>query len=379
VARLDPSRRTERGEKSFVYGETPYDYGDLPGTDDRWGLAGIIATKDQGGSKGFQDGIGVNMQGDVAEQCNIYHVPKMDDEARAFAMAGSNTRNAAGVYSEMGGTKYGEFVHSIAEAEKRGEETYFIRRQPGIPLAGATVWTFDATGEVREKCAVNAGGLMAGVQIDENGNLYFVNDRLRVVDGKDSVFLAGKGGVFGEPDGRHNRQPLIGTLIKTRGKGARVLLSSAPVPLEEKPTRPPDLFSSDHGGLAWVEGAEWFYAGASPIVFSGCECPSMRFHTDWYKRSFVPEAYRHSIGALDGNGNLILHIGRYGNHDSADGPKSRIPVGGDGIAMTFVRFVGGTDDRLVFEDHGERIVVLKLNYHAEETVQIQPDGGGKRP
>jgi hypothetical protein len=84
----------------------------------------------------------------------------------------------------------------------------------------------------------------------------------------------------------------------------------------------------------------------------------------------VPEAYRHSIGVLDTNGNLVLHIGRYGNLDSGDGPKSRIPVGGDGIAMANARFISGTDDRLVFEDNGERIVVLRLNYHAEDTVGI---------
>jgi hypothetical protein len=53
----------------------------------------------------------------------------------------------------------------------------------------------------------------------------------------------------------------------------------------------------------------------------------MRSGLDWYKRSFVPEAYRHSIEVLDTNGNVVVHIGRYGNLDSCDGPKSRISVG----------------------------------------------------
>jgi hypothetical protein len=62
--------------------------------------------------------------------------------------------------------------------------------------------------------------------------------------------------------------------------------------------------------------------------------------------------------------------GRYGNFDSGDGAKSRIPVGGDGIAMSAVRFVSSTDNYMVFDDGGERLTVLKLNYHAEESAAI---------
>jgi hypothetical protein len=99
----------------------------------------------------------------------------------------------------------------------------------------------------------------------------------------------------------------------------------------------------------------------------------MRIHTDWYKRTFVPEQYRHSIGVVDTAGNLILHIGQYGNFDSGNGPASKIPVGGDGIAFSDARMVSGTDNYLCFSDRGERVIVLKLNYQAEETVAV----GGK--
>jgi len=119
-----------------------------------------------------------------------------------------------------------------------------------------------------------------------------------------------------------------------------------------------------------VESAEWLYAGASPIVSGGCSCPTERLYVDWFKRVHVPEQYRHSIGILDTAGNLIMHLGRFGNFDSGDGAKSRVPVGGDNIAMSAVRFISGTDNYLVFDDGGERLVVLKLNYHAEETVAI---------
>jgi hypothetical protein len=99
----------------------------------------------------------------------------------------------------------------------------------------------------------------------------------------------------------------------------------------------------------------------------------MRPYLDWYKRSWVPEQYRHSIGVVDANGNLILHVGRYGNMDSADGAKSKIPLGGDNVATSAIRFVSATDNYMVFDDNGERVTVVKLNYHAEETVGI----GGK--
>jgi hypothetical protein len=206
------------------------------------------------------------------------------------------------------------------------------------------------------------------VQIDEDGDLYFVTARQKVTGKDDTVFLAGRGGVFGGPSDEKSRNPLTGSLIKSSGKDARILMKKAMVPLEDVPARLPDF-----NGQAWMEGGKWIYAGAGPIVFGGCECPTMRFHTDWYKRTFVPEQYRHSIGVLDANGNLIMHIGQYGNLDSADGPKARIPVGGDGIGITYIRFVGGTDNRLVFDNHGEQIVCLKLSYYAEETVGI----GGK--
>jgi len=101
----------------------------------------------------------------------------------------------------------------------------------------------------------------------------------------------------------------------------------------------------------------------------------MRSHVDWYKRSYVPEAYRHSIGVLDSNGNLILHIGRYGNIDSGDGARSRIPVGGDHIGLTLPRFISGTDNYLCFDDHGERLTVLKLDYHAAKTAPVGAPAG----
>jgi hypothetical protein len=44
------------------------------------------------------------------------------------------------------------------------------------------------------------------------------------------------------------------------------------------------------------------------------------------------------------------------------------------IRLTLPRFISGTDNYLVFDDWGERLVVLKLGYHAEETCGARPRG-----
>jgi hypothetical protein len=138
--------------------------------------------------------------------------------------------------------------------------------------------------------------------------------------------------------------------------------------MDPMPKRPPDLVK--YGKGRWAERAQWFYAGVSPIIFGGCGCPRMRFHLDWYKRSYVPETYRHSIGILDTGGNLIMHVGRYGNFDTAPGGPKGCKPGDTDIGITSARYIGGTDNYLAFEDWGERIVVLRLEYHAEESCAI---------
>jgi hypothetical protein len=173
--------------------------------------------------------------------------------------------------------------------------------------------------------------------------------------------------VFGAPAEKGKPYVFTATFIKTKGKPFSVLMKGAPIPLEEPPARPPEL-AAGYGetGPVWVEGAEWMYAGASPTVCVTCSCPTHRAHLDWYKRSYVPEAYRHSIGILDTNGNLVMHLGSYGNHDDALAMKP----GTTDIRQTVVRFISGTDNYLCFEDNGARLTVVKLNYQAEESVGI---------
>ncbi len=370
VWRVDPARaekttgRDDRGRSYAAehYPECPYDYGVERKGGWKGSWLGALALRDQGGAKGFQDGFGVNMRGQIAVESNIYYVPKMEDEGKGLALQGTSAQQARGRWCEEG-NNYNAFVKSIKDAEKRGEKTYFVPRRPGIPLAGATIWTFDATGEESVKTAAVPGNLLAGVQIDEDGYIYFSMRRTRFVDGK--KFLEGKGGMFGGTGGQN---PFTGTYVKAKVDTFRLLEKRAIVPMDQPLKRPFDV--TGVGGGAWLEGIEWAYAGASPIVTGGCSCPSMRTHLDWYKRSFVPEIYRHSIGVLDTNGNVIMHLGQYGNFDTAPGGKDGAKPGGTDIGMLAARYIGGTDNYLCFEDWGERLIVLKLDYHAGETAPI---------
>jgi hypothetical protein len=359
---------------SFAYPEVPYDYGEER---EKQGWKGILPLKDQPGAKFFQDGIGVNMRGDVAVNTNIYYVPKTGDGGFEDLMSERRAKGTSDNIGGGGGGKGDAFVaslRSIQERQKQGEEIYFIRREPGIALSGSTVWTFDWNGELRQECAVIIGKHMAGVQIDAEGKLYFVASLPKMFG--ERHFLSSQGGTFGVKDDKPNANPFTGTLLKTRSEKVRFLYARAAIAMDPLPQRPPDVINIafpnafDKNLWTWVEGAEWLYAGASPVVHGGCTCPTLRHHTDWYQRSFIPENYRHSVGVLDTNGNLIMHLGKYGNYDSGHGAKSKIPVGGDNIAFFCPRFVSGTDNYLVVADWDERLVVLKLNYHAEETVPI---------
>jgi hypothetical protein len=376
VGRFDPARASRSGDKNrpvLSYPECPYDYGIEKGR-----FAGILPVKDQNGAKGFQDGLGVNMRGDIVVESNIYHVPRMEEEGWNFAARAIVASRQAGDYVDGSrGRAYNNFAaysKMIQNKEKRGEEIYFVRRVPGVALAGATVWTYERSGELRRECAGTVGELIAGVQMDEDGCLYFTNNRLRAYQGRQ--FLAGRGGVVGSPKAKFN--PYVSTLMKTAGH-TKVLKAKSTIPLEPIPERPADLL--DHGiwpiagdgsggTRCWVDAAEWLYAGAGSMVGQVCSCPSSRFCLDWYKRVFTPEAYRRSLAALDTNGNLIMHIGRYGNFDDAAGGRNGCKPGGTDIGVMLSRFIAASDNYMVFDDWGERLVVMKLDYEEEATVPL---------
>jgi hypothetical protein len=346
------------GSKTFEMKEVPFDYGTVGP------VQGGIHTVDQGGAKGFQDGLGVDVRGNLAIVSNIYYVPKFEETNRWMSSHNWTAGNQNIAYEGA--------MRRIMERIKKGEEVYSVKRWPGRRLAGGTIWVYDRTGELRSEDLIPGMGFVNGVQLDVDGGVYVVFNCPKRVGGKS--FLSGKGRIIGDPDSKP-LHPFTGTLMKVSPKGAKLTSLDAQIKPDPVPNRPHDL-----GGLSWndqkpdgwVDGAEWMYAGAGPIVPNSCSCPNSRFWTDWYKRTWVPEAYRHGVGILDTNGNLIMHLGRYGNADSGRGEGSPVKVGGDGITFAHVQYVTGTDGYFCASDiANERIVVVKVAYHEEAEAAIQ--------
>lgn len=121
------------------------------------------------------------------------------------------------------------------------------------------------------------GNLVNGVQLDEEGFVYFATRHARRLG--DKLFLEGKSGRFGT-----EKKGTLSLWVYGKGqpKELRVVSKRAPIPMDEIPKRPLEL--GDHD--AWIDGVEWLYAGASPIVAGGCICPQSRFHVDWFKPAF---------------------------------------------------------------------------------------------
>jgi hypothetical protein len=130
-------------------------------------------------------------------------------------------------------------------------------------------------------------------------------------------------------------------------------------------------------------------------IATGCICwQHSRFTLDYFARSFAPEMDQFSIAVLDSSGNLIMRIGRYGNVDDGmplrgqradeDGgpmlvPPNPRPLGGDEIALMHACHVATMTDRYLYiGDVGNgRIVQVKLDYHATETVALKNAPGRK--
>ncbi|MCK5850598.1 MAG: hypothetical protein KAH23_06750, partial [Kiritimatiellae bacterium] len=114
-----------------------------------------------------------------------------------------------------------------------------------------------------------------------------------------------------------------------------------------------------------AENALWAYDGISPMGGSACSCGHAMFDVDPYGRSFVPAAHLFSVMVIDGNGNRILRIGRYGNPDS-QGPGSLVPE--PEIAFSWVRAVTAGDHSFYALDYGNRrILKARLSYHETHT------------
>jgi hypothetical protein len=248
-------------------------------------------------------------------------------------------------------------------AEALFGKPYTPRVYPGrmFSSTGCCIHVWDKHGKLLHEDAVPGMPQTDGVAMDREGNIYVMATPTRVVDGTK---------YFDE---------MSETLLKFRPGAGKFLSSSsrAPVPLTEKPERPPMLHNGKMDST-WVEGAQWLYGGVGFAGFNpsraggGCACWFSRFTLDLFARSIAPEPTHFSVAILDSNGNLITRVGRYGNVDSA-GLGSQVPLDGNGVGLMHACYVGThTDRRLFISDVGNgRIVSVKLDYHAAEKVPVR--------
>ena len=84
-----------------------------------------------------------------------------------------------------------------------------------------------------------------------------------------------------------------------------------------------------------MDGKEqlWGYAGVSGVSPWNCgnECPAAQICLDASGRLWVPDSFMYEVKAIDRAGNLIAHVGAYGNADCQGGGGDRKLEGTDVI------------------------------------------------
>jgi hypothetical protein len=120
-----------------------------------------------------------------------------------------------------------------------------------------------------------------------------------------------------------------------------------------------------------------------------CHCTGCDFDVDDFGRSFAPDNGRQRVTVLDTNGNVIVHIGAYGNQDYC-GPESYVPdpkekflrprrpddpkdlkspFAEPEVAFNFIVGLAVTDKYAYVADcANRRCLRIKLDYAATETV-----------
>jgi hypothetical protein len=287
--------------------------------------------------------------------------------------------------SGMGVNSRGEIVVNVvnsAVARKRTQtdakaiSTVFVEKYvPGIypgRFRYAEIHVFDRHGQIVGKDIVGQGVMDGhGTLMDPTGDVYF---------------LAGGHRVYG---GTTDFWPMTGCILKfKRGKGRFISRGGGPVPAtaETRPDFPPQLACGTKGRF-WVLDHEWMFPGVG-FVHPGapCQCWNSRFAVDYFGvdyfgRVFAPETVRNQVAVLDTNGNLIMHIGRYGNVDDgaplvADGRFRTQPprsIGGDEVALMYACYTATDSDRRLFVADGgnARVLSIRLGYHTDHRTALK--------
>jgi hypothetical protein len=226
---------------------------------------------------------------------------------------------------------------------------------PGRPNSGACINVFNIYGEmVHEDVLAGIGAVTGGLDMDWQNNIYAAVPAARSLDKRLMKYCTG-------------------TLAKFKPEGGRFLVDKGGLaPLDKTPETPFPVVGNE-GEHLWIEGSQWLFGGtANGLLWLNCACREARFKTDYFGRSFVPEAWRYSVAVVDNAGNAILRIGQYGNVDSA-GPKSLVPLGGDEIGLFDAQFVTMDTDKRVFigDAANGRIVSGLLGYHTEQRLALK--------
>jgi len=233
------------------------------------------------------------------------------------------------------------------------------------------VW--DKHGKTVYEDAVPGVGRSSSVAMDQDDNLYLLANGQTMHGGK----------LYPNPS--------VCTLLRVR-PGARIIAGGKmpiPLPLSQRPKRPGDVarwFGS--GAPVWGAGIDWVFGGVGldGKRYAKCHCvATSQMAFDYFGRTSVTETQRCEVVVVDSAGNETLRLGRYGNVDeglplvTAGGPPTPRAVGGDEVTLVNPKFVAAeTDRRLFIADIGNyRILNVRLDYHATETVALR-DGSGQQ-
>jgi hypothetical protein len=124
----------------------------------------------------------------------------------------------------------------------------------------------------------------------------------------------------------------------------------------------------------------WSYGGVSGVSPWNCgaECYGGQLFMDADQRLWAPDTFMYCVKAIDGAGNLIARVGKYGNEDCAGGggdariPGSRI-VRDPEVPLARPSGMAVYGDHLFISDtFSHRIVRCRLEYEESRTLAIEP-------
>jgi len=134
-----------------------------------------------------------------------------------------------------------------------------------------------------------------------------------------------------------------------------------------------------------VQGLKWRYAGYGPVPPSdinwgdpACVCMPGHLAADGFGRVYAPNPFRFTVEMLDTAGNLLAHVGGYGNVDDrvrdagfgmrdVSGPASATPHSASRICFAWPTCVSAAGGKLFVSDVvNRRVAVIGFDYSAAE-------------